>query len=211
MIKPASLICSVLAHSLAIALTVSIPTPIFAHVGHGDEFQAKGGINRVPVKAETDAILGITVTAIAPAPNDSPAVLIPVTSIVDNDGKQIVFVQYNDFYEPVPVTTGATQGELVEVTQGLSVGEKLVTQGSLSLYAESRKTQNAKAAPTPVASPPVSEVTEIPVTTTQAEVNNTPPQQSEFPLAMAVGGGAALLVVGGAMAFWASSKNQRGL
>lgn len=118
MIKPTPLLCSVLVHSLALGVAISCPPPIFAHVGHGDEFQAKGGINRVPVKAETDALLGITVTAIAPDSNGIAAVMIPVSSVVDNDGKPIVFVQYKDFYEPVPIVTGATQGELVEVTQG---------------------------------------------------------------------------------------------
>ncbi|WP_231636850.1 MULTISPECIES: hypothetical protein [Planktothricoides] len=62
--------------------------------------------------------------------------MITFTALVDADGKQFVFVQYENFYEPLEVTTGATQGELISVTQGLSVGEKLVTQGSLSLNAE---------------------------------------------------------------------------
>jgi len=137
--KPFPLISSVLAVSLAI----STPTVVFAHVGHGDEFQSTGGIERVQVNAETDQMLGITVEPIAPATDGSPTVLIPVTALVDADGKQLVFVQYEKFYEPVEVTTGSSQGELVKVTQGLSVGENLVTQGSLSLYAESRKTQPA--------------------------------------------------------------------
>ncbi len=42
-----------------------------------------------------------------------------VTALVDADGKQLVFVQYENFYEPVEITTGATQGELIEVTEGL--------------------------------------------------------------------------------------------
>ncbi|MDX1978192.1 MAG: cobalt transporter [Pseudanabaenaceae cyanobacterium bins.68] len=207
MIKPVPTICSVFAYGLVLGLTVSLPTPTFAHVGHGDEFQAEGGINRVPVKAETDSLLGITVTEIAPAANGSSAVLIPVTSVVDADGKQIVFVQYNNFYEPVPITTGATEGELVEVSKGLSVGEKLVTQGSLSLYAESRKTQNAEASSTPVAEPPVTSP-EVPNTTAQAEVNNT--QQNEFPTVPVAIGGVAVLAVGGAIAVLTNSKNQRG-
>jgi len=137
--KPFPLISSVLAVSLAI----NTPTVVFAHVGHGDEFQSTGGIERVQVNAETDQMLGITVEPIAPATDGSPTVLIPAPSLVDADGKQLVFVQYENFYEPVEVTTGTSTGELIEVTQGLSVGENLVTQGSLSLYAESRKTQPA--------------------------------------------------------------------
>lgn len=143
--KPTPLLSSVL---LTLSLAWSAPT-VFAHVGHGDEFQAEGGINRVEVKAETDSLLGIEVTPIEPATDGSTTVLIPVTALVEDAGRQLVFVQYENFYEPVPVTTGATQGDLIEVTEGLSVGEQLVTQGSLSLYAESRKTQTAEAATSP--------------------------------------------------------------
>lgn len=137
--KPLPIFSSVLAVSLAIASPGAL-----AHVGHGDEFQATGGINRVEVKPETDALLGIQASPVETESNGN--VLIPVTALVDDGGRQLVFVQYENFYEPVEVTTGETQGELIEVTQGLSSGEQLVTQGSLSLYAESRKTQTADAA-----------------------------------------------------------------
>jgi cation efflux system membrane fusion protein len=149
--KSFSLISSILVVSVAIAT----PNLGFAHVGHGDEFQTEGGIERVQVNPETDSMLGIVVTPIEPTTDGSAGVMVPVTALVDADGKQLVFVQYENFYEPVPVTTGATQGELIEVTQGLSVGEQLVTQGSLSLYAESRKTQTVDVAtsPAPTSSP----------------------------------------------------------
>lgn len=130
---------------LALSLVFGTPSVVFAHVGHGDEFQAEGGINRVKVNPETDSLLGIEVTEIAPAADGAAGVYIPITAIVEDNGKQLVFVHYEEFYEPVPVTTGATQGELIEITEGLSVGEHLVTQGSLSLYAESRKTQTVEA------------------------------------------------------------------
>lgn len=146
--KPVRLASSILALSLAIA-TPSLVSTVLAHVGHGDEFQAEGGINRVEVNPDTDPIMGIQVTPIEAAADGSGAVLIPVTAVVDADGKQLVFVQYENFYEPVPVTTGATQGELIEVLAGVTFGEQLVTQGSLSLYAESRKTQTAASEPAP--------------------------------------------------------------
>ena len=135
--KPMQIISSI----LSVGLVVGAPTIVLAHPGHGDEFQSEGGIERVQVKAETDQMLGIVVEPIAPAPDGSSAVMIPATALVDADGQQLVFVKYNDFYEPVQVTTGTTQGELVEVTQGLTVGENLVTQGGLSLYAESKRTR----------------------------------------------------------------------
>jgi cation efflux system membrane fusion protein len=140
--------------SAALAAILAVASPVFAHVGHGDEFQSKGKIQRVQINSETDQQFGIIVTPIAQTAKSAAGVMVPVTSLVEADGKQLVFVQYQNFYEPVEVKTGKTQGENIEVIDGLSVGEKLVTQGSLSLYAQSRKTQKADpASPSTVASP----------------------------------------------------------
>ncbi|MES1025088.1 efflux RND transporter periplasmic adaptor subunit [Gloeocapsa sp. BRSZ] len=209
---------------IAVGLAISVPSAGFAHVGHGDEFQAEGGVQRVQVNAETDQMLGIMVTPIEPAADGSAAVMVPITALVDANGKQLVFVQYENFYEPVPITTGATQGDLIEVTQGLSVGEKLVTQGSLSLYAESRKTQtaNAAASPTAIASPQTStahaqaDAQGIPHSHDDAgnlvsQSSETTPQPSGFPIGIvaAAGGGAALLV--GAIAVMSGSRKKKNI
>ncbi len=162
--KPIQLISSILA--VALAISISTPNIVLAHVGHGDEFQS--------------------------------AVMIPVTALVDADGQQLVFVKYNDFYEPVKVTAGATQGELIEVTQGLTVGENLVTQGGLSLYAESRK---SKASLEPIISPQTDDVH------AQADTQGIPHshdnagnlvQLGKLPLGLLAGiGGGAVLLIGG--------------
>lgn len=185
---------------LIATLLLFMPEIAISHVGHGDEFQSKGGIEKVQVNEQSDQILGITVKPIAPAPDGSAAVMIPVTALVDADGKQLIFVRYQNFYEPVEITTGATQGELIEVTKGLSVGEKLVTEGSLSLYAESRKTKNAKNPTKP----------ESVVATKTEEAVVQASEASGIPIgALAIGGGAVLLV--GTIAFIASSRgNKRG-
>ncbi|MEA5504543.1 cobalt transporter [Halotia wernerae UHCC 0503] len=202
---------------LAVSLTISAPTVVFAHVGHGDEFQAKGGINRVKVNAQTDQLLGIVVTPIAST--GGSAVMIPVTALVDADGKKLVFVQYKNFYEPVEITTGATKGELIEVSKGLSVGEKLVTQGSLSLYAESRKTQTADTAasttPKTDAVHAQADAKGIPHSHDTAgnlvsQAGETTPQSGGFPMGIlaAVGGGAVVLV--GAIALIAGNGKKKG-
>lgn len=207
---------------LAVSLVLGTPSLVVAHVGHGDEFQAEGGINRVKVNPETDPILGIQVKPIEPAADGSAAVLVPVTALVDADGKRLAFVQYENFYEPVPVTTGATKGELIEVTDGLSVGEKLVIQGSLSLYAESRKTQTAesaashpKAAPTdaPAQNPAATETQTNAPASTQAAVpgqSETAQQPGGFPVSVlvAIVGGIALIV--GAIAALGISRKKKG-
>lgn len=189
---------------LITTLLLSIPALAISHVGHGDEFQATGGIERVQVNAETDRMLGIVVTPIAQAAADGVGVMIPVTALVNADGKQLIFVQYENFYEPVEVSTGVTQGELIQVTKELSVGEKLVTQGSLSLYAESRKTQTSEA----IASEPTSskeahqkaDAQRIPhshdASGNLVGKSETTQPSGGFPMGIvaAVGGGTALLV-----------------
>jgi cation efflux system membrane fusion protein len=201
---------------LAAVLTLSMSSAGFAHVGHGDEFQATGGIERVKVNAPTDKQLGIEVKAIASEKGGGKAVLIPVTALVDADGKQLVFVQYQDFYEPVPVKTGSTKGDLIEITDGLSVGENLVTQGSLTLYAESRKTKPTTTAANPSKAPIAK--TDATVTNTSANnaaANNTTANnrtEGEFPIMQtSIAGGGALLVAAGVIAFTATrGKGKKG-
>jgi cation efflux system membrane fusion protein len=212
---------------LAVSLAIGAPTVVLAHAGHGDEFQAEGGVQRVKVNPETDQMLGIVVTPIASAADGSAAVMVPVTALVDADGKQLVFVQYENFYEPVPVKTGATKGELIEVTEGLSVGEKLVTQGSLSLFAESRKSQTATAVPSSAAaaSPSPAASPQTGMTHAQADAQGVPhshdaagnlvqsgettPPSGGFPMGLvaAISGGAVLLV--GAIALLGGGRKKK--
>lgn len=211
--KPVYLFSSMLVSLLAI----SAPMPVFAHVGHGDEFQSEGGINRVEVNPQNDSTLGIEVTPIAPAADGSSAVLIPATALVDADGKQLVFVQYENFYEPVPITTGATQGELIEVTKGLSVGEKLVNQGSLSLYAESRKTPTADAAsPSADAVAPThaqADAQGLPHSHNAAgdiaQNPSEPEPSSGFPMGTLVAAGGGTVLAVGAIALVASNRKKK--
>lgn len=218
--KPAQLASSILSISLALSLSAAV----FAHVGHGDEFQSSGGVQKVKINPQTDQMLGITVTPIAQAANGGAGVMVPVTSLVDADGKQLVFVQYENFYEPVEVKTGATKGELVEITEGLSMGEKLVTQGGLSLYAESRKTQSADAASSS-SSTTAPQAAQTANTHTQADAQGIPhshdaagnmakqpsdaPQESTgFPLGLIAAGVGGVVLLGGASAI-ALSKSRR--
>lgn len=130
------------------AFVLGLQTAALAHAGHGDEFEATGGVLPVAVNTSVDRQLGIQVTFIEQAldasenasENGNARIMIPVSAIVEVDGKQWVFVQYENFYEPVEITTGMSEGDRIEVTQNLSVGEQLVTQGGLMLYAQSRKT-----------------------------------------------------------------------
>jgi cation efflux system membrane fusion protein len=132
-------------------------------------------------------------------------------------------VQYKNFYKPVKITTGATKGELITVTKGLSVGEKLVTQGSLSLYAESHKTQTADTAPSPVASAtPKTDAAHaqadakgIPHShdasgNLVSQAGETTQQSGGLPMGILAGVGGGVVLVGGAIALIVGNRKNKG-
>jgi cation efflux system membrane fusion protein len=127
-------------------------SPAMAHVGHGDEFQQQGNVRQVKASAEMDSMLGITT---APATETGGVVSIPVAAVVDADGKPLAFVKSGSTYDPVFLQTGASKGDQIAITDGsISPGDAVVTQGGLSLYAESKKSQSAVAASTPAPAAP---------------------------------------------------------
>lgn len=188
--------------SLIIAAILTVSAPAIAHVGHGDEFEATGDIQRIEVRSETDSQMGIQVAPIEPAADGSAAVLIPATALVEADGSSYVFVEYENFYEPVPVTTGASQGELIKIAEGLSVGEQLVTQGGLSLYAQSRRAQ-----PSEVAEAPADDASFI----TSPVEGSVPDETTEsgLPLMPIAGLGAVVLLAGGGALAVANNGKRR--
>ncbi|MCT0211166.1 MAG: hypothetical protein DCF18_11395 [Cyanobium sp.] len=160
-------------------------SPAMAHVGHGDEFQQKGNVRQVKASAEIDSLLGITT---APAAEAGGVVTIPVAAVVDADGKPLAFVKSGATYDPVFLQTGASQGDQIEITDGsISPGDNVVTQGALSLYAESKKSQSA-AAPSGEGSTP-EPATPVAAASGEAGGLNS----------LVIGAGAAVLVVGGVL------------
>jgi cation efflux system membrane fusion protein len=57
-----------------------------------------------------------------------------------------MFVKTATTYDPVFVETGSTSGNQVRITSGVDATEVVVVQGALSLYAESKKSQQSKTA-----------------------------------------------------------------
>jgi membrane fusion protein, heavy metal efflux system len=62
---------------------------------------------------------------------------IPASALVDAEGRNLVFVQNGNAFEPVEVTLGRRDGNQVEVQNGLFEGDYVVVQGALQLYAQS--------------------------------------------------------------------------
>ena len=175
-----------LATSLSLgSLALGGPDPAVAHVGHGDEFQQQGNVRQVKASAEIDALLGITT---APATEAGGVVSIPVAAVVDAEGKPLVFVKSGTTYDPVFIQTGATEGDQIDVTDGVTAGENVVTQGALSLYAESNKSQSAAAA----AGEPTAAPTEAPAPPVAAT-----PTAAAGPNPLLIGAAAVVVVVGG--------------
>ena len=170
-------------------------SPAMAHVGHGDEFQQQGNVRQVKASAEIDSMLGITT---APATEAGGVVLIPVAAVVDADGKPLAFVKSGTTYDPVFIQTGASQGDQIAITDGsISPGDNVVTQGALSLYAESKKSQSAVAA-TGESPAPSSDAPATPATAA--------PPAAAGPNPLVIGVGAAVVVVGGVVVISRLSK-----
>ncbi len=73
-------------------------------------------------------------------PVDLPArLVVPADAIVDSGLRKTVFVDSGDgYFEPRQVATGWRAGDEVEVTDGLSPGERIVVSGTFFIDSESR-------------------------------------------------------------------------
>ena len=131
--------------SLASAAVLTVPhtaSIALAHVGHGDEFQQQGAVRQVNRNADSDGLLGVATVKPEQGPD---GLTVPSTALVDADGKSLLFVQTEKTYDPVFVETGANQGDRVVVNEGIDPNDDVVISGALSLYAESKKTQQVEA------------------------------------------------------------------
>ena len=169
-------------------LTAPITTPLaLAHVGHGDEFQQQGQARQVLRNPDTDALLGLATAT----PEEGPDGLsVPSTALVNANGKPLLFVQTQTTYDPVFVMTGSRLGDRVVITEGLDPTDEVVISGALSLYAESKKTQQADPAAADNAAAPK---------------NNTPTNQSALPVPAMAAGAAVVLAAG---AIWLTRRRK---
>ncbi len=69
----------------------------------------------------------------------SPAITVPVDAVLDAGLKKTVFVDRGQgYFEPRKVETGWRLGDRIEITKGLSAGERIVVSGTFLLDSESR-------------------------------------------------------------------------
>ena len=69
------------------------------------------------------------------------AISIPQTAVLNDGGKNIVFVASGNSYEKREVHTGIQNGDRVEIVEGLNAGEKVVVKGNYLLLQQSKPEQ----------------------------------------------------------------------
>ena len=61
----------------------------------------------------------------------TPRPVVPAAAVVDDAGRPIVFVQREgETFDRRPVTLGARTGDLVQITEGVKAGDRVVTKGA---------------------------------------------------------------------------------
>jgi len=69
------------------------------------------------------------------------AISIPLTALLNDDGKSIVFVAAGSGYERRTVTPGIQSDDRIEITSGLQAGDKVVVKGNYLLLQQSKPEQ----------------------------------------------------------------------
>ena len=88
-----------------------------------------------------------------------PTIGVPADAVLDSGLKKTVFVDRGQVYfEPRQVETGWRLGNRIEITRGLSPGERIVTSGTFLIDSESRMEQAAAGMTGSLAKDPVSGV-----------------------------------------------------
>ncbi|MCL6750306.1 efflux RND transporter periplasmic adaptor subunit [Nostoc sp. CCCryo 231-06] len=156
----------------------------------------EGETRVVPVQAELENSAGVLkpgmFAELEVVTNQASSAILAIKSaaVVEANGKQQVYVQNGNAYQPVEVTLGRTSGDMVEVKTGLFEEDLIVTVRSPQLYAQSLRGDTK---------PKVDEHPETPIQTTTEPV----------PLWL-LGAGTALAAIAFiAGAFWSSRRTNQ--
>ncbi|NLF17988.1 MAG: efflux RND transporter periplasmic adaptor subunit, partial [Lentisphaerae bacterium] len=79
---------------------------------------------------------GVFVTGVVRVAAQSLPVVLPKQAVETVDGQAVVFVAKGDAFMPVPVETGLSDRERVEVVSGLSAGTPVVVKGAFAIKAK---------------------------------------------------------------------------
>jgi multidrug efflux pump subunit AcrA (membrane-fusion protein) len=76
---------------------------------------------------------GLFATARIEQPARTPGVLVPAGSVLTSAGTSRVYVVNGDHVEERIVTTGEAVGDLIEISKGLTAGERVATKNVAQL------------------------------------------------------------------------------
>ena len=61
-------------------------------------------------------------------------IVIPLSSVVDEDGQPVAYVELEgELFERRPLKVGTRQGDLVQILEGLKPGDRVVTRGAYNI------------------------------------------------------------------------------
>ena len=84
----------------------------------------------------------VSVRLFSQASQESP--VIPAAALIDDNGRPVVYLQRGgESFERRPVTLGNRQDNRVQITAGLSAGERVVTRGAFLIRLASKSTEGA--------------------------------------------------------------------
>lgn len=89
-----------------------------------------------PVKLKPDMYAELLIQINDPA----MSLLLPSEAVVQRNGHSLVFVEERNGFQPTRVTLGRSLGDAVEITSGLSPGQRVAVRGAFQLAAEMLKT-----------------------------------------------------------------------
>ena len=70
---------------------------------------------------------------ITPRGSQESGIILPEEAVQQIEGRDMVFVQTNGGFQATPVSVGSRSGGRVEILEGLSAGQTIVTQGAFAL------------------------------------------------------------------------------
>ncbi len=148
------------------------------------ELENPGGLLKPGMFAELEVLTNQKSSAI---------LAIPSAAVVEANGKQQVYLQNGNAYQPVEVTLGQASGDMVEVKTGLFEGDLIVTQRAPQLYAQSLRSNVG-----------TEEHGSTPAAKEEVTSNSS---NSSLPWWMGIGGGVALTSIAfTAGTFWANRR-----
>jgi multidrug efflux pump subunit AcrA (membrane-fusion protein) len=68
---------------------------------------------------------------------DRPALAVPASAVLSDEGREFVFVRYDaEYCVRRPVRSGSRWGDLVEIAEGLAPGQTVIAEGSFLLKSD---------------------------------------------------------------------------